>query len=145
MPGKTISAYTDEETAKLVADLARIESRKPSQIAAAALAFYVRLPSEAHAALRRLEATDSEGHLNLMRREVTRAISNASYDAAVERMGERVREIYGDRLNTMTDDELLAEAVRLTTEDRPSRRPAPIVRRSEAADTEAGPGRRRKR
>jgi predicted transcriptional regulator len=117
MPGKTISAYTDEETAKLVADLARVEHRKPSQIAAAALAFYVRLPPEAHAALRRLEASDSEGHLNLMRREVTRAISNASYHAAIARMAPRVREIYRDRLDTMTDEEILAEAVRLTSGD----------------------------
>jgi hypothetical protein len=113
MAGKTISAYTDEGTATMVEHVSRIEQRKPSQIAAAALAFYVRLPVEAHAALRRLEAIATPEDLNLMRREVTRAISDASYHAAVRQSAARVREIYGDALQT--DDEILAEAVRITS------------------------------
>lgn len=112
MAGKTISAYTDEGTAIMVEHVSRTEQRKPSQIAAAALAFYVRLPVEAHAALRRLEAIATPEDLNLMRREVTRAISDASYRAAVRQSAAAVREIYGDSLET--DDEILAEAVRLT-------------------------------
>jgi len=144
MPGKTISAYTDEETARLVEHLAKVEQRKPSQIAAAALAFYVRLPVEAHAALRRLEALESPEQLNLMRREVTRAISNASYDAAMARMSGRIRESYGGRLQS--EEDILVEAVRLTTQHRsaPST-PAPTIRRDQAADTEAVAKPRRKR
>ncbi len=112
MAGRTISAYTDEGTASMVEHISRVEQRKPSQVAAAALAFYVRLPLEAHAALRRLESIATPEDLNLMRREVTRAISNASFDAAVRQSAPRVREIYGDSLET--EDEILAEAVRLT-------------------------------
>ncbi|HET7461213.1 MAG TPA: hypothetical protein VFJ82_08185 [Longimicrobium sp.] len=109
MASKTISAYTDAETASMVEQLSRVEQRKPSQIAAAALAFYVRLPAEAHAALRRLEAMGTPEDLNLMRREVTRAISNASYNAAVRQSGPRVREQFGDALDS--DDDILSTAV----------------------------------
>jgi hypothetical protein len=109
MASKTISAYTDAETASMVEQISRVEQRKPSQIAAAALAFYVRLPVEAHAALRRLEAMGTPEDLNLMRREVTRAISNASYNAAVRQSGPRVREQFGDALES--DDDVLNTAV----------------------------------
>ena len=144
MARKTISAYTDEETAELVKHIALVEQRKPSQIAAAALAFYVRLPIEAHAALRRLEALATPEHLTMMRREVTRAISNASFDAAMDSMAPAIDERYGDRLQT--EEDIVAEAVRLTTEsDAESRAPARSVRRSDAADTEAVAQRRRKR
>ncbi|HEX6748229.1 MAG TPA: hypothetical protein VF092_13115 [Longimicrobium sp.] len=144
MPGKTISAYTDEETAKLVEHIALVEQRKPSQIAAAALAFYVRLPIEAHAALRRLEALAAPEHLTLMRREVTRAISDASFDAAMDSMAPAINERYGDRLQT--EEEILAEAVRLTAEaEAESSTSVRSARRSEAADTEAVARRRRKR
>ena len=116
MAGKTISAYTDAETASMVEQIARVEQRKPAQIAAAALAFYVRLPAEAQAALRRLEAIGAPEDLNLMRREVTRAISNASYNAAVRQSAPRVRELYGDAVQS--EDEILQEAVRLTATQR---------------------------
>jgi predicted transcriptional regulator len=142
MPGKTISAYTDEETAKLVEHIARVEQRKPSQIAAAALAFYVRLPIEAHAALRRLEALASPEDLNLMRREVTRAISNASMDAAMERAAPRIHDTYGDGLQT--EEEIMAEAVRLTQRRSESRKGSTVSRHEQAADTQAVPRRRRR-
>jgi len=112
MAGKTISAYTDAETASMVEHISKLEQRKPSQIAAAALAFYVRLPVEAHAALRRLEAIGTPEDLNLMLREVTRAISNASYNAAVRQSGPRVREKYGSAL--ANEDEILRTAVLLS-------------------------------
>jgi len=118
MAGKTISAYTDAETANMVEQISRVEQRKPSQIAAAALAFYVRLPVEAHAALRRLEAIGTPEDLNLMRREVTRAISNASYNAAVRASGPRVREQFGSALES--DDEILDTAVLFSGSSRPS-------------------------
>ena len=133
MPGKTISAYTDEETARRVAELARIEHRKASQIAAAALSFYVRLPPQAHEALRHLAAMGSAEEMNLMLREVTRALNRSAYDASLRALAPRVQETYGDTLPT--EEEILAEAVRLT------KRHPPEVRRHEArsarvADTE---------
>ncbi|HVG46224.1 MAG TPA: hypothetical protein VM890_15885 [Longimicrobium sp.] len=109
MPGKTISAYTDEETARLVGELARAERRTPSQIAAEAIALYVRLPREAHALLRDIDPSQHAA----MIRQVTRAIIKAAYDASLERIAPVVREIYGDTLKS--EEEILAEAVRLTS------------------------------
>jgi hypothetical protein len=111
MPGKTISAYTDEETARLVGELARAERRTPSQIAAEAIALYVRLPREAHASLREID--DDTAHRTAMIRQVTRAIIRAAYDASLEHIAPAVKEIYGDTLES--EEEILAEAVRLTS------------------------------
>jgi hypothetical protein len=132
MPGKTISAYTDEETAKLVAELARLEHRKPSQIAAAALAFYARLPSEAHSTLRSLETLGDAGEYDRMLREVTRAILAVGYHSSVRRMLPPIREAYPDSLGTESD--ILAEAVRLTSpRPKPGRRTggSPVERADE--------------
>jgi uncharacterized protein (DUF849 family) len=111
MPGKTISAYTDEETARLVAELARAERRTPSQIAAEAIALYVRLPREAHSSLREIDSDPP--HHAAMIRQVTRAIIKAAYDASLERIAPSVKKIYGDTLQS--EEEILAEAVRLTS------------------------------
>jgi predicted transcriptional regulator len=141
MPGKTISAYTDEETAKLIAELARTENRKPSQIAAEAIALYVRLPAQVHASLRRVQGSGEPGHLNLMLREVSRAIVNASFDLTVDAMIPTLREIYGDTLQT--EEEINAEAVRLTSRrQEPSRTTRAVTHEKKAADTAAKPRRR---
>ena len=52
----TLSAHTDEATASRVSDMAKLEDRTPSQITAAAVRWYVRLPASARDALRRIEA-----------------------------------------------------------------------------------------
>jgi hypothetical protein len=111
VPGKTISAYTDEETARLVGDLARVERRTASQVAAEAIALYVRLPREAHAALREIDG-DPSPHAAMIR-QVTRAIIKAAYDASLARMAPAVKEIYGDTLQS--EEDILAEAIRLTS------------------------------
>ena len=145
MPGKTISAYTDEETAKLVADLARSESRKPSQIAAEAIALYVRLPTQVHASLRHVQGSGEPGHLNLMLREVSRAIVNASYDLVMDEMAPHMRELYGDGLQT--EAEIDAEAVRLTASParQPQRTRSPERAAKKVADTDAPRAARRTR
>ena len=134
MPGKTISAYTDEQTARLVGDLARTEKRTPSQIAAEAIAFYVRLPREAHSSLRELEGEGDPAHLALLVRRVTRAIIRAGYDASLERVASEAREIHGDTIES--EDAILAEAVRLTSSTGGGRRaslPATGVEDAEGA------------
>jgi hypothetical protein len=136
MPGKTISAYTDEETARLVEHLAKVEQRKPSQIAAAALALYARLPGEAHSTLRSIETMGDAGEYDRMLREVTRAILEVGYHSAVRRLKPRLQQVYGNSLQT--EDDILAEAVRLTSS---SRRQSPA-----SSDSPAGemPQRRRR-
>lgn len=92
MPGKTISMHASGETAQLLEYLARIEDRSPSQIAAAALAFYLRLPPEAHAALRHVQALGTDEDARRVARGITRLLLNAQYDIAVGRLGRELGE-----------------------------------------------------
>lgn len=111
MAGKTISAYIDEETARLVGELAQAERRTTSQIAAEAISLYVRLPREAHATLRELGG-DATTHAAMLR-NASRAILRVAYDASLERFAPSVREIYGDRLQG--EEAILDEAASLTS------------------------------
>jgi hypothetical protein len=79
---RTISAYADDATAKRVERLAKVEQRPVSQIAGAALAFYLALPSEAHAALRHLGALGSRKDVERVSHEVTRLLLHAQYELA---------------------------------------------------------------
>jgi hypothetical protein len=108
--GKTISAYTDEQTALRVGELATQEQRKPAQIAGAALKLYVQLPPEAREAFRAIEQQGGPA-LELMRREVTRALLNAQYDWAKQ---QAIQSMKAPAVEFKSEDELLAEAVRLT-------------------------------
>jgi predicted transcriptional regulator len=83
MAGRTVSAYTDEATAAKVADIARLEDRSPAQIAAAALRFYVRLPSAARDAWRRAEANGEPAVADETAWEVGRAILDKQWNDAV--------------------------------------------------------------
>lgn len=110
MAGRTVSAYADEETARVIERLAAFEDRSPAQIAAAALRFYVRLPAEAHAAFRRLEKLGNEQDLSALAREIARKTLDAEWEVAHRQL---IREINPP---SQPDDEeaILAEAVRLT-------------------------------
>lgn len=117
MPGKTISAYADAETARRVEALARIEDRAPSQIAAAALRFYLRLPPDAHDAIRQVEALgdahDVEALVETMTRDLLKARSEVSLRKMADAMADR-------GIGAELDDEaaIEAEAVRLTRPER---------------------------
>ena len=119
MPARTISAYADEETAQAVEQIAELEDRSPAQIAAAALRFYARLPSEARAAFRRIEKLGTDEDIASLTRAITRMTLDAEWEVAHRRfVGEmtNVPDPAGDEdVNEGVDeDELLAEAVRLT-------------------------------
>lgn len=138
MPGKTISAYADEETAQLVERLARLEDRSPSQIAAAALALYVRLPAEAHASLRYVQAFGTPDQLARMTREVARAMLLARHEISHQRFVDSVEVDGAEHLQT--EEDIIAEAVRATTPRRQETRRRPG---EQAADTASRPRRRR--
>jgi hypothetical protein len=108
--GETISAYTDTQTALRVREMAQQEQRKQAQIAGAALKLYVQLPPEAREAFRAIEQQGGSA-LALMQQEVTRALLNVQYtwakQQAIEAMGK-------PSVTLESEDELLAEAVRLT-------------------------------
>lgn len=109
MASRTISAYADEKTARVVERIARLEDRSPAQIAAAALRFYVQLPAEAHAAFRRVEKLGTEQDMDALTREITRKALDAEWEVAHRQfVSEMKASVAG------TEDDILAEAVRLT-------------------------------
>jgi hypothetical protein len=109
--GKTISAYTDEKTAARVNEMAQQEQRKAAQIAGAALKLYTQLPPEAREAFRAIEQ-QGDSALELMQREVTRALLNVQYAWAKQ---QAVQSMPAPTSDQQTEDDLLAEAVRLTS------------------------------
>ncbi len=111
MAGKTISMHASGETAQLLEHLARIEDRSPSQIAAAALAFYLRLPPEAHAALRHVQALGTGDDARRVMRGITRLLLNAQYELAVGQLGRELAQEDGPVPHT--EDEMLDEAAGL--------------------------------
>jgi predicted transcriptional regulator len=115
MAARTISLHASGETARMVEHLSRVEDRSPSQIAAAALAFYLRLPPEAHSALRHVQALGEEDDVRGVMRGVTRLLLNAQYDVAVRRMGEALRHQGGPVPET--EEEMLEEANQLIVAD----------------------------
>ena len=115
MPGKTISMHTNGETARLMESLARVEDRSPSQIASAALSFYLRLPPEAHNALRHVLALGTEEDAHRVTREITRLLLNVQYDIAVRRLGEELRAEGGAAPET--EEQMLEEAASLIAAD----------------------------
>lgn len=115
MAGKTISMHASEETARRVEHVSRVEDRSPSQIAAAALAFYLRLPPEAHSALRHVQALGEEEDVRGLMRGVTRLLLNAQYDVAVRRMGEALQK--QGTPGPETEEEMLEEADQLIAAD----------------------------
>ena len=105
--GKTISAYTDEKTALRVNEMTQQEQHKAAQIARA----YTHLPPEAREAFQAIEQ-QGDPALELMQREVTRALLNVQYAWAKQ---QAVQSMPSPTLETQTEDDLLAEAVRLTS------------------------------
>ena len=112
MAGKTISAYTDEETSVRVAHLARLENRKKAQIAGMALKFYVELPAEARAAWQEIEAIGSAAEREETLREITRTLLHAKYKLAYQQVMNHLKVEGLDQLET--EDDILAAAVALT-------------------------------
>jgi predicted transcriptional regulator len=107
---ETISAYTDAETARRVRELADQEQRKQAQIAGAALKLYVQLSPEAREAWRAIEQQGAPA-LALMQQEVTRALLHVQYTWAQQQAAEAMGQ---PTVPLASEDELLAEAVRLT-------------------------------
>lgn len=121
MAGKTVSAYADEETARRVEHMARVEQRPVSQIASAALAFYARLPAEAHAALRAIEAHGGPAALDRAARAVARRLLDAQFEVAARGAAAAISDETLAGLGALhAEDDVLAAAVGLTTSDAPS-------------------------
>lgn len=110
MAARTISAYADEDTARAVERIAQLDGRSPAQIAAAALRFYVHLPTEAHAALRQVEKQGTAEDIDALAREITRTALDAEWKVAHSQI---VAAMPPD--SALADEgAILAAAVRLT-------------------------------
>lgn len=106
MAGKTISMHASGETAQRLEYIARVEDRTSSQIASAALSFYLQLPPEAHTALRHVQVLGDEADASRVMRDIARLLLNAQYDVAVRQMGKTLE----GRPVPESEDEMLAEA-----------------------------------
>ena len=112
MTGKTISAYTDKQTAEKIERLAKIEQRTPSQIMALALKFFVKLPVSAREAWYQIEAigdeTDRERAVTL----ITQALIKERYSLMRNKV---VEEMAIDSIEGLeTEDDILNAAIKLT-------------------------------
>ena len=112
MAGKTISAYTDAETASRVAYVAKLEHRTQAQLAGLALKFLVGLPPEARAALWQLSALGNEADWEEIARSITRTLLNAQYKVAHRQVREQMKLDHLESLET--EDDILSAAVALT-------------------------------
>jgi N12 class adenine-specific DNA methylase len=114
--GKTISMHASEETARRMEYVARVEDRTPSQIAAAALKFYLQLPPEAHAALRQVQALGTDRDVEQISRKMARLLLDAQFEVAERRV---VASMTTQGLGGLqSEDDILAEANALTSRSR---------------------------
>ncbi|MBE9043649.1 hypothetical protein IQ255_04365 [Pleurocapsales cyanobacterium LEGE 10410] len=112
MSGKTISAYTDKQTADLVDYLAKIEQRTPSQIMAIALKFFVKLPVSAREAWYQIEAVGDEADRERAIKRITQILIDERYEVWQKKV---VGEMKTDSLGKLeTEDDILAAAIKLT-------------------------------
>lgn len=115
MAGKTISAYTDSQTADSVAYLAKIEQRTPAQIAGMALKFFVSLPAPARTAWYQINALGEQGDREKVTREIARTLLNAQHEIARKQV---VSQIEVDPQHSLeSEDDILSTAVRLTNNE----------------------------
>jgi hypothetical protein len=112
MAGKTISAYTDAETAHQIESIALREHRKKAQIAGAALKFFVGLPEEARTAWRQIEALGTPEEIERISQDIARTLLHAQYAMAHKQV---VQELNTEALGSLeTEDEFLDAALSLT-------------------------------
>jgi hypothetical protein len=116
MAGKTISMHASEATALRVEQVSRLEDRSPSQIAAAALNFYLLLPPEAHTALRHVQALGTAEDVERVIGKMARLLLDAQFEVAERRV---VASMTARGLDSLeSEDDILAEANALTSSSR---------------------------
>ena len=91
------------------------EGRSPSQITASSLRFYLALPAAVRASLRDTEALGTDEDRHKLMRAIARTIASAQYQVARRRAAEGMGLDHEEA--QVTDEGILAEAVRTTTDD----------------------------
>lgn len=116
MAGKTISMHASEETVRRVEHVSRVEDRSPSQIASAALNFYLQLPPEAHTALRHVQALGTSDDVARISRKMARLLLDAQFEVAERRVVASMTPRGLDEV--ASEDDIIAEANALTSHSR---------------------------
>lgn len=113
MAGKTISMHASEDTARRLEYISRVEERSPSQIASAALDLYLRLPPEAHTALRHLNALGTKDDQDRAMQRIWHVLLDEQYELAQRRLVAAMK--VDPRTPLESEEDILAEATRMTS------------------------------
>lgn len=106
----THSSHIDDATARRIAEVAKLEDRKASQITAAALRWYLRLPASARDAFRRIEAGGAAEA-----EKAAWAMGRAVLDEEFRALSARAAHGLETKLPaTASEADIMEEAVRLT-------------------------------
>jgi hypothetical protein len=116
MAGRTISAHTDEATHEAISRISKAEDRPASQIVAAALRLYMRLPPGTRDSIRNIEAHGTPAEIAEAFRRVAFALAGASFAVSERRLAEQMH--IEDEQKLTTEDDILAAAVRATRQNR---------------------------
>jgi predicted transcriptional regulator len=115
MSGKTISAYTSEKTASLLAQIAKKESRKKAQLAGMAIELFVSLPPAAIDAWLRVVASGSPEIREQVKDKIARTLLDARYQITHSQL---IEEINSDQIEPLeTEDDFLNAAVAITNDE----------------------------
>jgi hypothetical protein len=112
MAGKTISAYTNEQTADRIRYIAKAEHRKPAAVAGMALELFAELPTEARSSWSEIQTLGTSEDIEEVKRDITRALLNIKYKVAQR---EVLKQMEVDDLEPLeTEDDILAATIHLT-------------------------------
>lgn len=112
---KTISAYVDQETIERIAQLAKLEYRSRSQIAAMAIKLGAVLPPEAWSDLLQINNWGFEADWQVIGQEIAQVLSDYHYRLIKNKMATQVDRQWLDSLSLETEDKVLDTAVKLTS------------------------------
>lgn len=113
MTGQSISAHGDATTVAKLRQTATSEGRTPSHVIASSLKLYLALPGTVRAALRDIESLGTAEEQQNMIRAIARTVVSTQYDVARRRIAEGMQLDNEDMIET--DEDIMAEAVRVTT------------------------------
>ena len=112
MSGQSISAHADADTVARLRLVSTREGRTSSQVTAAALRLYLSLPASAHSGLREMEAFGTPEERHNLARVIAHEIAGANFEIVRRRVVAEMQ--VANEASLCTDEDILAEAVRLT-------------------------------
>lgn len=104
MPGQSLSAYVDDETAAAVEEITKATGVKKANFGGRALKFYAALSDDARRALTGIENSGTPQEKEFVMREVTRVLAIAQFKIAQRKLaGELNPELGGDGTGAAID------------------------------------------